>query len=589
MTYREVVGRKIFLCGTEKRCRDIEEFFCEMRIVRRMYFGNGKEIPDREQEEELREYFAQRQEEDLLVISEEYSEFLFSVLENGGMKRREDYFWLDDLLGLTDEIETFYVDKTKAGKKIAVYGTGKLAEDLIRRNPGLPIAYFIASGSGQGGCLQTFGDGDEGRRLCGSAPGDLLSAGGEQEPCPQGRSADCECRPLYGVTEALREGGENIFLILAVPADAEVKRLFLDRGLVFGRDFHFYNPRVPKHPTSYYLKKTMYDRPAYTLPCSYSTRALSIKNHGNVMACCSALTLELGNCKFTSVEEILSGIQAQIVNLTINNRTYSFCGEMCRMFRENAYRLRDEESIAKNKRKYGSLHSIPDFNVQLGYDRSCNLACPSCRKHRITEPEEKRDIVEMIHEEVKSMCLKKPRNIRIGNGELFFSKYYKDIIFNCYENDKIVLITNGLLFHQENWGYLENRYGQIALEVSVDAVNGETYRKIRGGNFQILLRNLEFAGRLRMENKLMKFSLSFVVQAENFEEMVDFVKFGKNVHADRICFIKLNSWGHIPQEDFIKMDVYDPRNSRHGRFVEILHHPVFQEPNVHVDNINNYI
>ncbi len=549
MTYREVLGRKIFLCGTEKRCRDIEEFFREMQIVRRMYFGKGKEVPDREQEKELREYFAQRQEEDLLVISEEYSEALFSVLENGGMRREEDYFWLDDLLALTDEIETFYMDKTKAGKKIAVYGTGRLAEDLVRRNPGLPISCFI----------------------------------------PAGSLAAYEISPLSEERDDWRQGGENVFFILAVPVEAEVKQLFLDRGLAFGRDFHFYNPRVPKRPTSYYLKKTMYDRPVYTLPCSYSTRALSIKNHGNVMACCSALTLALGNCQFTSIEEILSGVQAQIVNLTMNNRTYSFCGEMCYMFREKEYCLTEEGKIRDNARREGTMHTIPDFNVQLGYDRSCNLACPSCRPHRITEPEEKKEIVEMIHEEVKNMCLKKPRNIRIGNGELFFSSYYKDIVFHYYQNKKIALITNGMLFNRENWEQLNDRYEKIALEVSMDAVRKETYRKLRGGNLDILLENMEFASQLRREGKLIKLSVSFVIQAANFEEMRAFVEYGNRVGADYIHFMKLNGWGHIPEEEFIGMDVYDERNHNHKKFVEILHDPIFQSSNVHVDNINNFI
>jgi molybdenum cofactor biosynthesis enzyme MoaA len=259
------------------------------------------------------------------------------------------------------------------------------------------------------------------------------------------------------------------------------------------------------------------------------------------------------------------------------------------MFREEKYCLSDEEEIKTNPRKNICLKKINDFNVQLGYDRSCNLACPSCRDHRIIKPEDEDEMVEMMHEEVKRMCLKKPRNMRIGNGELFFSPYYRDIIFNYYENDEIALISNGMLFTPENWEHLENRYKDISLEVSIDAINIETYRKLRGGDLTKLRKNMEFAGELRRLGKLKKFSVSFVIQAENFREMIGFVEYGKSINVDIVHFMKLNNFGHIPKDEFIKMDVYDKRNENHEEFVEILQNPIFSEPMVHVDNIGNFI
>ena len=331
------------------------------------------------------------------------------------------------------------------------------------------------------------------------------------------------------------------------------------------------------------------DKPKYTMPCDYTKKALSIKAHGNVMACCSSVSLSMGNYLYTSIEEVTRGIQAQLICLSVNNRTYSFCGDMCFMFREKAYCLEDEDDIKNNPRCNIALRQIKDFNVQLGYDRSCNLACPSCRNHRITQPEDDKEIVEMMHEEVKRMCLKKPRNMRIGNGELFFSPYYKDIIFNQYENDEIALISNGMLFTPENWSYLEKRYKKISLEVSIDAIKPETYKKLRGGDLSKLKKNMEFAGQLRKEGRLKEFSISFVIQVDNFREMKGFVEYGRSINADFIHFMKLNSWGHIPEEKFIPMDVYDKRNENHTEFVEILNDPIFMDPYVRVYNINNFI
>lgn len=447
MTYRELLEKDVFLCGTKKRCGDVREFFCELSIAQELCFATIEEMTGEEGLEQIQAYLDKKSEKDIFIITEEYMEKLFKRLKKRNMTLGKDYLWIDDLLAVTDEMETFYIDKMRNDKKIAVYGTGDILKDMIEKNPSLRMDYVVA--------MEERGENTDGFAI--------------------------EGYPQISPAHMPQEERENLFIILAVEVHPKVKQLFLDAGFAFGKGFHFYNPRVPKHPTAYYLKKTFYDKPRYILPCDYATRALSLKNRGAVMACCSSVTLALGNFKYTGIEEVLAGIQAQIINLSINNRTYSFCSNLCFMFRENAYRLEEDGLIEKNERRYGALHTIPDFNVQLGYDRSCNLACPSCRTHRITEPEEKTEIVEMLHAEVKNMCMKNPQNIRIGNGEVFFSKYYRDIVFHCYESKSIALITNGILFHQENWEKLEGRYQKIFLEVSMDAVKKETYQKLRGG------------------------------------------------------------------------------------------------------------
>jgi len=167
---------------------------------------------------------------------------------------------------------------------------------------------------------------------------------------------------------------------------------------------------------------------------------------------------------------------------------------------------------------------------------------------------------------------------------------------DAHSNEKIILSTqmkNGeflvIIFTAENWEHLEKRYSKISMEFSIDAVNEDTYKKLRGGDLAKLRKNMEFAGQLRAANKLNRLSISFVIQAANYREMEAFVEYGKSIHADYIHFMKLNSWGHIPEDDFIKMDVYDKRNVNHKAFVEILHNPIFSDSHVHVDNIGNFI
>ena len=532
MNYRDLRKKRIGLIGSEKICKDIEEFFCELTYEKIIY------------ETEITVESLDKFEECNCIIvgfkSEDIGKDIFDAAPL--------LITLSDLYRMVDELETFYIDKMFPKRIICVYGEADKLTELREKNPNLNISNYIFT-----------------------------------DEIKEGYSS----LPIISV-EKLKEI-DNPFLIIADDISEVTKKIFANIGLVFGQDFHFYNSRVPKHQTSFYLNKTLMDSPKYKLPCDYTTKALSIKAHGNVMACCSSVGLSLGNYLYTSIEYVLKGIQAQLIRLSVSNRTYSFCGDMCFMFREEKYRLDSEADISVNQRTTTSLKEIKDFNVQLGYDRSCNLACPSCRDHRIINPEDSTEMVEMMHEEVKRMCTKKPRNMRIGNGELFFSPYYKDIIFNHYESDDIALISNGMLFTPENWAFLEKRYKNISLEVSVDAINPDTYKKLRGGDLRKLHNNMEFASVLRKEGRLKKLSISFVIQVENYKEMKGFVEYGKRINADFIHFMKLNSWGHIPEDKFITMDVYDARNVYHKDFVEIIKDPIFTEPYVHVDNIRNFI
>lgn len=532
MVYRNLFGKQIGLIGTDKICADIQEFFCELTYKQVI-------ITDDVTSQKMK-----RMEEcDVIFIGLEREEIHPKIFE--GISSM--ILTLTDIFEMVDELETFYIDKLFGSRTICVYGQKDNISDLIAHNPNLKIDYIVS---------------DE-----------------EQNTQKEVPAVSIENIKQLSIP----------FVILADKVSENIKSKFTKLGFEFGKEFHFYNPRIPKHPTSYYLKKTMLAAPKYIIPCDYTKKALSIKAHGNVMACCSSVGLTMGNSLYTSIEEILRGIQSQLICLSINNRTYSFCGDMCFMFREKKYCLENENDIKNNPRNNISLREIKDFNVQLGYDRSCNLACPSCRDHRITTPEDSKELVEMMHDEVKRMCLKKPRNMRIGNGELFFSPYYKDIIFNQYENNEIALISNGMLFTPENWSFLEKRYEKISLEVSIDAIHSDTYKKLRGGDLSKLHKNMEFASTLRQEGKLKKLAISFVIQVENFREMIGFVEYGKSIHADFIHFMKLNSWGHIPKDEFIRMDVYDERNENHQEFVQILNNPIFLDPSVHVDNINNFL
>jgi hypothetical protein len=93
---------------------------------------------------------------------------------------------------------------------------------------------------------------------------------------------------------------------------------------------------------------------------------------------------------------------------------------------------------------------------------------------------------------------------------------------------------------------------------------------------------MEFLKQLRQEGKVPSFYLHFVVQEENFEEMVAFVELGKQWKADGIIFIRMLNMGSFSAATFQAKDVSDPRHPLHARLLDILRHPVLRDPYVNL-------
>jgi len=524
MVYSDLLKKEVYLLGEGKYLYDIQDFFNELNIKGIIAL------------KKIDSYCSIGSSNKFLIVCDFENSQLKEDLQKIKLENKKDYIFLDILLAMADELETFYITKRHFDKKIIVYGKGKIAEILQENNPNLKIDAFINENT-----ITSLRD--------------------------------------------LQKG--SFYLIVAEEPNLNSKHKFIEIGLEFGRDFHFFNARTPRHLPSFYLKKTIRDVPAYKMNCDYRVKAFSIKKGGFCMACCSSVTLGFGDLLHTSFEEMLLSIPAQIIQLSIKNRTYSFCSDLCFVFRENENKLEHQDD--NNYRNSLDKIEIKDLNIQINYDRSCNLACRSCRDHRITKAEDNQETLNLIQEEVIKVAQQKPKNIRVGMGELFFSKYYQDILYNHYKNDSVAIITNGILFNENNWKKLKNRYRNISLEFSIDAAKEETYAYLRGGNFNAVLKALEYASFLRKSGDLQKLAISFVIQNDNFEEMADFVELGRKFSVDKIHFTKINPFGHHNIEEFAKFDVYNNSNKNHQKFVSICSMPCFLQEDIRFDNIKNLL
>src|SRR5262249_54097618 len=126
-----------------------------------------------------------------------------------------------------------------------------------------------------------------------------------------------------------------------------------------------------------------------------------------------------------------------------------------------------------------------------------------------------------------------------GSGDPFGSRLFRELLFSLdgaqYPNVKIVLHTNGVALTPAVWNKLQRIHGNIAkIMVSVDAGNEADYRITRrGGNWHVLMNNLEGLGRQRRQGAPYWLTLNLIVQRDNFRGIPDYVSIGKRIGADR--------------------------------------------------------
>jgi wyosine [tRNA(Phe)-imidazoG37] synthetase (radical SAM superfamily) len=161
-----------------------------------------------------------------------------------------------------------------------------------------------------------------------------------------------------------------------------------------------------------------------------------------------------------------------------------------------------------------------------------------------------------------------------GFGSEFWRVLLKSITMEKYPNTKnLHLHTNGNGWTEKMWNSLQNLHSipRITAEISIDASTKETYEQIRvGGNWDILYKNLQFIF-TKIPN-LDFVRLTFVVQNNNYMEMVEFVQMADylqklNNMKTEVNFIHINNWGTFTESQFKIKNVIDSGHPEYNMFM----------------------
>jgi MoaA/NifB/PqqE/SkfB family radical SAM enzyme len=334
------------------------------------------------------------------------------------------------------------------------------------------------------------------------------------------------------------------------------------------------------------------------LYCSQPFRYAQIDPLGDVYLCCpQTLPEPAGNLYRDDLATVWNSPKAQQIWSAILDGSFRFCSELtCGALQMRQLPRLDEVGDSEFAEEIKSDRTVLDHGpetMNLSYDRSCNLACPSCRDEIITLAGTARQRAEVIHDRALGNGLKDARRLIItGSGDPLGSRLYLSFLRGFDPRSapdlRIHLSTNGLLLTRKMWESICHQ-AIDRIDVSVDAASPDTYRANRGGDFGLLVENLHFMGELRRSGAIGGFELHYVAQANNYREMADFVRLGASVGCDMVCFKQLMNWGTYTEADYLARAVQLDRHAEHEAFLGILADPIFRSPGVYMHDLSQFV
>ena len=332
--------------------------------------------------------------------------------------------------------------------------------------------------------------------------------------------------------------------------------------------------------------------------CTHPFSWLEIQYHGNLYFCCDDwLNTKIGSLSEESLASIWNNEKAVKIRKSILDGSFTYCNKaLCPFLNTKTgpvMKISDVVSHEIREAMHNNKTTLDYFPKELNftYDRSCNLACPTCRDSFIMAKGEDKEIVDRVTEKIIKEALPfAEKIILLGSGDPFASPSSRDIIrsIDPKKMDQlkhIHLFSNAQLWTEKNWAKIKNIHPLVkTAEISIDAATAETYAiNRRGGNFDKLLDNLSFISTLPISVQI-----NFVVQENNYREMPAFIEIGQK-HGFDIYFSSIVNWGTFSDKEFRRRAVHLPEHPKHNKLKKLLQDRMFRQKDVSIGNLTGIL
>lgn len=307
----------------------------------------------------------------------------------------------------------------------------------------------------------------------------------------------------------------------------------------------------------------------YVMYCNEPFIHSEISPNGDVRLCCDSWHPKVvGNIFDNTLEEIWVNEEAFKVRQTINEQTYDYCKlDVCPKYKQN-----------KLKSTPQKVTTVLPKVLKFSFDDSCNLNCPSCRIEKIQYKKNSKEyknsayILESIKKSYYSLGTDQETYFVItGSGDPFGGDVFRNFLYNLDGNKipkiKIFFLTNGVMMTPKVLNKITKIHKNIyGINIGVDAFHKKTYETLRqGGNFDILLNNIDNLHRCKSLDHV-KVSYTFVVQNQNFKEVIKFANWILSIPKATVRFTKLLPWTNMN----IKFADEDVLNTNHKNYQEAI-------------------
>jgi wyosine [tRNA(Phe)-imidazoG37] synthetase (radical SAM superfamily) len=331
--------------------------------------------------------------------------------------------------------------------------------------------------------------------------------------------------------------------------------------------------------------------------CHVPFTHLSTGFQGSAFTCsCPAwVPFPVGNVlEAESADAVWNSETAAEIRRSIHDGDFRYCSRtQCSFITARKLPLKSEITNPKIRKyidnRLTRIDDLPEM-VELNHDPTCNLACPSCRTEIVAAKSDDIDQYAVATERVILPLLRKVNGLTYitGGGEALASKHFRAILRALnreeYPGLEVYLITNGQLLTPYRWSEFPKLPEMLRIiSVSVDAARAETYERLRRpGKWGPLMKNLDFLARMRRANEIPYLGLNFVVQKDNFREIVEFIELGDSLGADQIWFQRVVNYGAYDEATFADINVTAPTHPDHPELLEILRNPRMSHPSINM-------
>jgi hypothetical protein len=301
--------------------------------------------------------------------------------------------------------------------------------------------------------------------------------------------------------------------------------------------------------------------------------------HDKEMHLCCPAWLKNGNIyESDDLHANFHSEKATKIRESILDGSYSYCDENdCPALASLKRGIQRPQLILKKEHNTPKAHLK---SINLCFDRSCNLECPSCRTEFINYLGNMRQDVDQKVKQIEDKLADGLQYISLsGSADPFYSKSFRQFLIN-FKPEKYPLLrvinihTNGLLWSEKLWARMPKVHKFVkTANISIDAATKHTYENETriGGKWETLIERVKFILTL---DTIQEQIFSFVVQDTNYKEMVRFWEIfynelGKHKQNKIIIFFNhIGNWGTYSEEEYKQKDVSNPDHPEHLDFIE---------------------